>query len=324
MRIRSTTRALLSALALLAGATAGCSTPQAPGSGSAKTALASEETPAAAQACVFYNGKTGERLDWPSVHAIIAAADIVLVGEQHDNVHGHRLEAALTDAFLRQAPHAAIALEMFERHEQGLVDLYLDGRITAAALVSLTDSANWGGGANTWMDWYQPIVDLVKARRFSGAALVAANAPRTYAKLARIVDFNTLRQLPATEQTLFGFPDSTVDDRAYRERFLNHIQDASHAMSGEPTSYYRAQQVWDATMAESVVRAYQRHHKVMLFVGEFHLAHQGGILQHTRRAVPEARISTLSILRSATPDVFGATDTGRADIIGYTQAADDQ
>lgn len=323
-------------LLLLAGALTGCST-LAPESRTSTASPPTSALPAAAQECVFFDGRTGQRIDWTTITARLAAADLILVGEQHDNVAGHRLEAELADALLRHTPRAAVALEMFERHEQGFVDAYLDGHIAAATLMTLTESENWGGGKNTWMTWYQPIVDQVKARRASGAALIAANAPRSYVKLARLEGFAALARLPAAERTLFRAPAPAVDDRAYRERFLatmqRHAAPIAHAeattkpaaparpapaMSGEPADYFRAQQVWDATMADSVLRAHRRHAKVMLFVGEFHVGFSGGTLQHIRHGAPQARIATISILRSATPEFFAETDKGRADLVIYT------
>lgn len=322
----------------LAAFLAGCSTlPSEPraGSVSPQNRPASAATPAYA----FFDGRTGAGLDWTAVTARLAASDLILVGEQHDNVAGHRLEAELADALLQQTPNAAIALEMFERHEQGFVDAYLDGHLAAATLVTLTESENWGGGKNTWMTWYQPIVDQVKARRASGAALIAANAPRAYVKLARLENFAALDQLPAADLALFQAPDLAVDDRAYRERFLATMQqhsapapagppapkkkpaapsDLPPAPKIDPAAFLRAQQVWDATMADSVLQAYRRHPKVMLFVGEFHVGFSGGTLQRVRHGAPDARLLTISILRSPTPDTFVGTDKNRADLVIYT------
>jgi len=317
-------------LALLAGALTGCRTLPPP----------SAAVPAAPERA-FFDGRTGARLDWTAVGSTLAEADVILVGEQHDNVAGHRLEAELADALLRQTPDAAIALEMFERDEQSFVDAYLDGRIAAATLVTLTESENWGGGKNTWMDWYQPIVDHVKARRATGAALIAANAPRAYVKLARLESLAALEQLPASDRALFQVPDLAVDDRAYRDRFLATMQQHSApAQAGQPApkkkstapagtppapkidpaAFLRAQQVWDATMAGSVLLARARHPKVMLFVGEFHVGFSGGTLARVRHGAPGARIATISILSSATPATFAAGDRDRADLVVYTRA----
>jgi uncharacterized iron-regulated protein len=315
---------------LLVGALAGCRTLPPPAAA----------VPAGPERA-FFDGRTGQPLDWTALTARLGAADFILVGEQHDNVAGHRLEAELADALLQQTPNAAIALEMFERDEQGFVDAYLDGRIAAATLVTLTESENWGGGKNTWMEWYQPIVDHVKARRASGAALIAANAPRAYVKLARLESFAALDQLPASDRALFQAPDLAVDDHAYRERFLATMQqhsapakagqpapktksaasaDTPPAPKIDPDAFLRAQQVWDATMAESVLLARTQHSKVMLFVGEFHLGFAGGTLQRVRHGAPDSKIATISILRSDTPETFAAGDKDRADLVVYTRA----
>lgn len=321
---------LYAAPLLAAFALAGCRTlPPSP----TNTTGVAQPTPAVVETCSFFDGSTGQRLDWISLTRRIAAADIILVGEQHDNEPGHRLEAALVDTVLRHTPRAAVALEMFERHEQGFVDAYLDGGIAATTLMTLTESENWGGGKNTWMDWYQPIVDQVKERRSSGAGLIAANAPRSFAKLARLEGFSALNQLPPAERRLFTVPNLEVDDRAYRERFLatmsQHATQAKEAnataptsaMSGKAESFFRAQQIWDATMADSVLHAYRQHPKVLLVVGEFHVGFSGGTFVRVRYEAPKAKITTLSILRSDKTETLANTDKDRADIVVYTHPA---
>lgn len=295
----------------------------------------------------FFDGATGEALNWEEVKPHLLAADIILVGEQHDDVLGHQLEALLTDALLEAVPNAAIAMEMFERNEQGFVDLFLEDRIQAATLVNLTDSANWGGGKNTWMQWYQPIVDHVKARRSSGAALIAANAPRSYVRLARLEGFEVLQALEGDAGGLFETPDLGVDDSAYRERFEAMMRPhplpeptvgtaseqesdaqanagaaahSSAATSMDTAAFFRAQQVWDATMAASVAQAAEQHPKVMLFVGEFHVGSVGGTTLRVQQLRPQAIVRTLSILRSPDPGSFNPTDLNRADIVAYTRS----
>ena len=280
----------------------------------------------------IFDTATGNALDWNAAVEQIFAADVIVVGEQHDNLIGHKVEAKLTEELFEDSPSSCIALEMFERNEQAFVDLYLDGQIEASTLVKITDSANWGGGKNTWNDFYQPIVDAVKNHRASGAGLKAANCPRPYVQLARLEGFETMKAIQDETAQLFEVPDLTVDDEPYKARFVALMSPPpSHTSSDkekkapqmgmhtvDPEAFFRAQQVWDASMADSVVDAKTQHPKVMLFVGEFHMAHEGGLIRRIRSKNPELRLATISILRSEDIDTLNSKDTGRADLVIYT------
>ena len=282
---------------------------------------------------VIFDAATGDSLDWNTAVEQVFAADVIVVGEQHDNLIGHQIEARLTEELLGKSPSSCIALEMFERNEQAFVDLYLDGGMEASTLVKITDSANWGGGTNTWNDFYQPIVDTVKAHRTSGAGLKAANCPRSYVQLARLEGFETMQAIQDETALLFEIPDLTVDDAPYKTRFVALMTPPpSHAPSDkekeapqmgmhtiDPEAFFRAQQVWDASMADSVVDAMALHTKVMLFVGEFHMAYEGGLVRRIQAKSPDLKVTTISILQSEDINTFDSDDADRANLVIYTR-----
>lgn len=270
----------------------------------------------------------GQTVRWKQMMTAVNSADIVVVGEIHNNAYGHQLEAQMADQFLAGCNRAAIAMEMFDRRQQQFVNLYLDGSITARTLEKVTGSSNWGGSPDTWSKWYQPIVDSVLRHRMQGAALIAANAPRSYVKLARLAGFDQLQQLKTQGTDDFELPDPKVDDTRYREKFMNLMKPDSkigqtkkmpmHRKPMDYSSTFRAQQVWDATMATSVVRALKTHHKVMLFAGNFHIADNGGTTLRIKHKQPHKKIVSISILSSKHVGTFNKNDQGHADFIIYT------
>ena len=56
--------------------------------------------------------------DLESMLADLAKADVVFVGEQHDDPNTHRLEAAILDGLRRRGVPVTLSLEMFERDTQ--------------------------------------------------------------------------------------------------------------------------------------------------------------------------------------------------------------
>jgi uncharacterized iron-regulated protein len=83
---------------------------------------------------------------------------------------------------------------------------------------------------------------------------------------------------------------------------------------------FRAQRLWDATMADAIDRAMKNGAaRVVHIVGQFHSDREGGLVQEVRRLRPEARLLVISLVpndeRSLRPE-----DRGRADLIIHTGA----
>src|ERR1043166_6876074 len=94
--------------------------------------------------------------DFESLVATVSSADLVFVGEEHDDPATHRMEVALLEGIARRRDSVVVALEMFERDVQPALDRYLAG---AAAEEGWNRGGRpWGGGrergAGAW--WRAP------------------------------------------------------------------------------------------------------------------------------------------------------------------------
>jgi len=269
----------------------------------------------------------GRVLDWDDLLTMAAWAEVVIIGEEHDDAVGHAFQlAVVTDVFTPQGGRRqALSMEMLERDDQALADDYLDGIIDAATFEKLTHSTDWGD-VGMWPEWYQPIVDTAKA---NGARVVAANAPRRYVRLARTQGFDVLRRLPNDRRAFLSFP-RRMRDAAYWRRFVE-VMAGDHDDETPPETIskdrmqglresFRSQTLWDATMADSIWRAHQAGaRKIIHLVGQFHSDFNGGTVQQLRSRWPESRILTISMQRA---DDLGLRekDRRRADIVVYTGA----
>ncbi len=183
-------------------------------------ALLQAETPKlSSDDWAVFSNATKEKISYQNFIEEIANADIIVVGEYHDNGLGHEIEAQIAKDIIAIEPKTSIALEMFERDEQPLVDLYLDGKISAKNLETLTDSSSWGNKNNSWEMWYQPIVDIAKDNHANGANLKAANAPRHFVKLARLEGFEVL-EAESAEQALAVIAHNAPCDAAILDVML--------------------------------------------------------------------------------------------------------
>ena len=111
--------------------------------------------------------------DFESMLADLSYADVVFVGEQHDDPNTHRLELAVLDGLARRRGNIILSLEMFERDVQAVLDDYLADRMTEEAF--LKASRPWP----RYQTDYRPLVEFAKRR---GWSVVAANVPRPPAK----------------------------------------------------------------------------------------------------------------------------------------------
>ena len=235
----------------------------------------------------------GARVERGAVVGACAGADAVLIGEMHDHPAGLAYAAKLFEDVLASKPNAALALEFLERDAQPVVDRYLAGEVDRAAFVSGTKqkSASFDVGHGKMID----------AAKLAHAPVVAANAPRAYVKLARVDGYDALRALPEEEQKLFVVP-TELPGGAYRDAFASAM--GAHEVPGHASPkvepFYRAQVLWDASMADSVARTVEAGRSpVVLVVGRFHVESGGGLVQLLRKQAPAARVVTVVMLEHA-------------------------
>jgi len=294
----------------------------------------------------IFAGHTGRRLSWRNVWAAVQWADVVMVGERHDDEAGHRVELSLVREAAALAPYTAVSMEMLDRDEQPATDAFARGEITPKQFVGQTGSPG-RGFSDRWNDWYQPIVE---AARDAGRRVVAANAPRRYVKLARKSGYAALRELPEKERSHFFVPERILGGRyarRFRQKMRGHPRGKGAAKTaprtrpapasapasrhGEPKgrdakttldveAMYRAQLLWDSTMAGSVAEALDRGAtRVIHLAGAFHIDFDGGTVQYLLSRRPGLRILTVS-MQPAASRTLRQEDAGRADIVIYTGA----
>lgn len=277
------------------------------------------------RALPMFLGESGKLVSWDDLLRAAAWADVIFVGEEHDDAVGHAVQRAIMEDIASRYPHAALSMEMLERDEQHIVDDYLDGIIDAKALASLTNSEKWAG-EGIWENWYQPIIDASKNH---GGTVIAANAPRRYVQLARKEGYERVRALPSERRQYVEFPKGSIDS-PYRNRFVALMSDMSHGEESAANPHvvsnpmidgmFRSQIMWDATMAGSVAKALSHGaSKVVHIAGRFHIGFTGGTVLELRKRKPGARVLTIVMGREGSLELDEA-DRGLADIVIYTGA----
>jgi uncharacterized iron-regulated protein len=264
----------------------------------------------------MFHGSDGAPIDWNGLWNGIRWADIVVVGEQHDDANAHEVQQAIWSETIAAWPGSAVSLEMLERDEQPTVDAYLAGEIDAPTFVERTGSRDWAS-KGTWDDFYQPVIDEAKAAK---APVIAANAPREYVRRARTEGYEALASLPADERALFALP-AKDPPASYRARFRDFMSGNGEREVDEARvdEVLRSQRMWDATMADSIVRAYERlpsHAKVVHLVGQFHSEYDGGLVSEIQARAPGAKVLTITV-QKGTARALREEDRDKADVVVY-------
>ena len=100
----------------------------------------------------------------------LAQADVVFLGETHDDETTHPLELAVYEGLLQRKPkQVVLAMEMFERDVQQVLDDYLAGRMDEQQF--LAQSRPWGN----YQHCYRPLIELAKQTQ---GPVIASNFPR--------------------------------------------------------------------------------------------------------------------------------------------------
>ena len=169
----------------------------------------------------------------------LECADVIVMGEEHDDILGHRLQREIVLELIRNRPGLVIGLEMLERDKQDAVDAYMHGEMDGEALlVELHEAPE--ARAN-FSRFSLPMLELARAHDIP---VLAANAPRRYVKRARIEGYDALRSLPEEEQDLFTLPE-TLDEGAYRDRLKALMAESGIDATDEVLlPWQRAQEVW--------------------------------------------------------------------------------
>ena len=260
--------------------------------------------------------------DFEVMLADLASADVVFVGEQHDDPNTHRLEAAILEGLKRRHLAPVVSLEMFERDVQGGIDKYLSGIATEE------DTLN---AARPWPRYtsdYRALVELAKA---SGWPVVAANVPRRIAAAVAKTVKDAITALPESDRP-FVARDLECPLDGYFDRFAtsmgshpapNQTPEAQQAMTER---YYWSQCVKDETMAASIAGAVERRTStgpVVHYNGAFHSDFGLGTVERTRRRLPGKRIVVISMLPVDSLDALDPSgeDLQRADYLVYTVKA---
>lgn len=258
-------------------------------------------------------------LSWSALVDTLAGADVVFLGEQHDDQSTHRLELAVLEGLAARGRNVTLALEMFERDVQPLLDRYLAGEASEAEMRA---------GARPWPNYesdYRPLVEFARAR---GWPVVASNVPRPIASAVGRAGLAAVDTLPPVRRAYVAAELSCPDDR-YRSKFVaemagmgGHGGADSAAAQAMLQRFYQAQCVKDETMGEAVAAAVAPGRVVVHVNGSFHSDERLGTVTRVLRRLPATNALVVSFVPAPLAAKLGGTELdGRGDFVVITTRA---
>ena len=233
----------------------------------------------------------------------LVQADVVYLGETHNNPDDHKAQLEILQALYQRNPKIAIAMEMFQRPYQGIIDQYLAVKITEAELIEQTEyEKRWGF---PW-EYYAPLLRFAKENQLP---VLALNTPT---EITRKVARHGLESLRIDEQKQIPpLTEIRTDNPEYRkmiqEIYAQH-QQGSHGNSSSFERFFTTQVLWDETMAETIAQFITANpeYQVVVIAGKGHIIYGYGIPSRVFRRINTPDFSQRCVL-------FGVAEEGKTE-----------
>jgi uncharacterized iron-regulated protein len=219
--------------------------------------------------------------------AALARADLVLLGETHDNPEHHRLQAAILRALVAAGRRPAVAFEMLDTGQQPKVDAAL--RESPGDPDALAAAVGWDESGWPEFSMYRPVF---AAALDAGLPIVAANLSRQQAR--KIFEGAKDVISPRARQLLDNHPPLTQAEQASlrEEMAASHCGELPASMLDPMVEMQRAR---DAQLAERLLAAADARGAVLI-AGAGHVRDDRGVPSYLRQEAPAPSLRTVGFV----------------------------
>ena len=254
----------------------------------------------------LFNRK-GKRLTYKQSLRQLREAEVVFLGELHNNPISHWLQFELTRDLLesRGAAELVLGAEMFECDQQPALDHFLASAQTSREFEATTE---------LWPNYptdYRPLLELAKAEEIP---FLATNIPRRFARQVSRQGVAALDSLSAQEKAwVVPLPFEIDYTLPAYQRMRDMMGGHGHGMDVD--HFVAAQASKDATMAH-VIRQHRQPGQLFIHLnGAYHSDFKEGIVWYLWQAEPSLRIVTFTTVEQDQVDELAPEHLGRADVI---------
>lgn len=229
-------------------------------------------------ACAFTVAGCAGKAPVPDTGAL-RGADIVILGEVHDNPHHHRSQAAL---IIELAP-TAVAFEMLSPGQATIANN------TAARGRELRDDLEWDSSG--WPEWdlYQPVFEAVGDVPIYGMALGETELSRGVSEGAAAIF--------GTDAEKFGLTAALPEAEQAAREAHQHVVHCNMLPESMLPGMVEAQRLRDAAFARTALQALRENGgPVVVVTGSGHARTDWGMPAALRAAAPAVRVASLGQL----------------------------
>jgi len=256
--------------------------------------------------------KQGRVIDFDTLVDDLSKADVVFVGETHVSAADHQIQAKISRALFARRSSLVLALEMFPREAQGILDRYSRGELSQEAFLKEVDWEKvWGFPFSL----YQPILSWAAEKHLK---IIGLNAPR---EVVRKISRGGLASLDPIDRSRLA-ADFDLTNRDHRKQLEEEFSVHTKGPIRDFDSFYEAQLAWEETMAETLSRVlWERKDStpVLVLIGKGHIGGRFGVPDRTAKRFPHQ-------YRSVIPAPIDYPDTVNdprfADFVWITEKAD--
>lgn len=243
---------------------------------------------------------SGKRVSFDKMVRKLAAHDVILFGEIHDNPIDHWLQIELVKN-LHGKSNLILGAEMFESKDQDALNLYLRGDSER-----LTDDQSVDMWPNYGTD-YAPLVEFAKKE---GLAFIATNVPDRFAKTVYFSGLSALDTLNDSDRSYLAPLPIPFDKnlKTYQAIFTLWPDHASDEL-------VMAQALKDATMAHFISTNHRDHHLFLHINGTYHSEHYEGIYWYLEQQRSDLKCATIATVEQASVHKLLEENLGLADFI---------
>ncbi len=222
----------------------------------------------------------------------LAGADVIYLGEKHDQPEHHRLQLSVIKALVDRGLKPAIGLEMLTVDETSIAMMYTQG--TAHAQGSrkgftaedwLREKLGWQGSHDTNWQFYGPILVFAREHKLT---VFGADLPESLR--ARISKVGKQGLSPVEKGQIIS---TGLDDENYRRLMYDRFKQA-HCGWGSDDYLSRLYDNWLArndTMAAGILRTLEEadNKPVILVVGVGHTQFNMGVYERVQHQAPHLK-----------------------------------
>jgi uncharacterized iron-regulated protein len=247
---------------------------------------------------------------WPDLVSRLGEADVIIIGELHDNAAHHLTQAWLVG----QIKPAGIAFEMIpEASEEGVAVFLENGGVPG----EIGPAIGWERIG--WPDWdiYRPIFEAWTPEVYTGGAPGRATARKAIRQGAAKV-MEDSRFVPVLQTALDAETQSAMED----EMVASHC---GHLPKSAAPGMVEAQRLRDASFAAAVLRARAAGDgQTVLITGNGHARTDRGVPEYLAEVAPELKVVSVGLLESdIDPTRLDGDFAGQPfDYVWFTRPAD--